>query len=183
MFTRLGSQSIDLWIARTTWHCLYWINGTRVCRALNIRFVAQTWLFPQLIAVITDSMQLISVMYIVRSCPETSPCDHLIVAITGNLQFISAMHIIRSCFKTTSLWPAGYKDGLVAVRSLLQYRSYVCRWPSSVRRRSGELFAVRDVLVLYVVHSRHAANELFQMFGEYFVTWNFFLHKEFGKLE
>ena len=85
---------------------------------LILWFEAQTWLFPQLIAVITDSMQLISVMHIVRSCPETSPCDHFIVAITGNLRFISAVHIIRSCFKKTSLWPAGYKDGLVAVRSL-----------------------------------------------------------------
>ena len=29
---------------------------------------------------------------------------------------------------------------------------------------------MRDVLVLYVVHTRHAANELLQVFGEYFVT-------------
>jgi hypothetical protein len=34
------------------------------------------------------------------------------------LRLISAMHIIRSCFKTSSLWPASYKDGLFAVSPL-----------------------------------------------------------------
>lgn len=46
MFTRLGRQSIDLWIARTSWHCLCWISGTRVCRALNIMVRSSNMILP-----------------------------------------------------------------------------------------------------------------------------------------
>ena len=46
MFTRPGSQSIDLWIARTSWHCLCWINGTRVCRAFNIMVRSSNMILP-----------------------------------------------------------------------------------------------------------------------------------------
>ena len=46
MFTRLGSQSIDLWTARTSWHCLCWINGTRVCRARNIMVRISNMILP-----------------------------------------------------------------------------------------------------------------------------------------
>jgi len=127
MFTRLGSQSIDLWIARTSWHCLCWIDGTRVCRALNtiLWFVAQTWFFPQLIAVITYNIQLISAMYMVRSCPETSPYNHLILAFTGNLQLVSTVHL-RPSSETS---PCDHF--IVAITGNLQLISTVHLRPSS----------------------------------------------------
>ena len=68
---------------------------------LILWFVAQTWFFPQLIAVITYNIQLISAMYIVRSCLETSPYDHFIAAITGSLWLVSAVHIIRPSSETS----------------------------------------------------------------------------------
>lgn len=85
---------------------------------LILWFVARTWFFPQLIAVITYNwcqqwscpetspydhfiaaitgrLRLVSAVHIVRPSSVTSPCDHFVVAIAGNLQLISAIHIVR----------------------------------------------------------------------------------------